>query len=89
MLNNRNQKKRDPEEKLPVCALCYKPVHKGADGGEAVIPTSVSGLPQRNVFLHNACLNPFIEATEAARRPITDRTIFFKNPETKQMERSW
>jgi len=87
MLNNRNQKKRDPEEKLPVCAFCYKPVHVHRDGGTVVIPTSLSGLPQRKVFLHNACLSPFVEATEAARRKITDRTAFYKNPETKQMER--
>ena len=61
---------------IHACDHCGRIVHPGRDGGKALIGYVISGLPSRTVWLHSACLNPYMEDIEARRRPFTERTTF-------------
>jgi len=71
------KRKAAPEVEMHhACGHCGHIVHPGRDGGKAVMGYVITGLPSRTVWLHNACLNAYMEAVEARRRPITGHTFF-------------
>lgn len=67
------------EQGSSICEFC-KLVIKPGTGGCARIPTVISNLPERDVPLHSACLNPYINWIEKHRPPLTH---IFPAPESK------
>lgn len=53
-----------------ICEFCQRIIKPGT-GGRARIPTVISNLPERDILLHSACLNPYIDWVEKHRPPLT------------------
>ena len=71
------KRKEAPEvDLIHTCAHCGHIVHPGRDGGKATIGYVISGLPTRTIWLHNACLNAYMEDIEERRRPFSEHTFF-------------
>ncbi len=64
-----------PMERLHTCAHCCGYI-KPYEGGSFVLPTTLSGLPERVVWTHSRCLHDFLATVEAQRAPITPSTLF-------------
>ncbi len=58
------------EQGPKVCEFCGRIIKPGT-GGSARIPTVISHLPEQDVLLHSACLNPYIAWVEEHRPPLT------------------
>nr|DAN91471.1 MAG TPA: 30S ribosomal protein S27 [Caudoviricetes sp.] len=67
------------EQGSSLCEFCQRVIKPGT-GGRARIPTVISNLPERDVLLHSACLNSYIEWVEKHRPPLTH---IFPAPESK------
>lgn len=55
--------------KLNFCEHCGREVKKGS-GGLATIPLAMSHRPEQKVWLHNACLNPYLYNVIHNRPPL-------------------
>ena len=56
------------KHKKIYCVHCLHELHEGIDGGKCIIPLCLSGRFTEEVYLHDKCLNPYINFCQNTKR---------------------